>query len=602
MANIHVRTGKTNINIGLSKVYPRLVDLEVTPKVEEQVFTHEGEYGYDTVTIQPIKLTLQDKIVKPQKHAQIVTPDDHFDALKSVTVEEPILQDKEVTPSEVMQYVSTDGEFLGLNTVVVNPIPDEYVKVDGTLTITKNGEYDVSKYEGVITDVHDTSSIKEKDINFFDYDGTLLYAWGLEELVEKEHLPDLPTQDGLICQGWNWTLDDLKLQNTPMDVGATYTTIDGKTRIYIRLEEGRLSPTLGIGQSISNGVEIDWGDGYTETSNNITGSTSSIDIQHTYPQEGDYIITLTPLNNCTIYFIGTSSLYSKVLWNGVSSNSSFNRVYQNVIQKIELGQNIYLNNYALHSAINMKTINLPNGVQMPTGSVASYIFQNNYSLKFICFPKGLKTINGNICAYCKSFKNISLPKEITKIPGYFVNSCPALRRITLSNSITELGNNCLQNCEKIEYLAIPDSVRTIGSNAVANCFLLKTIEFGKNPALTTIQNSALSACTSLRDFKIPTSVTFIYSSAFSTNYSLSVLKIPKSITTLSSSCFSNMYSMFLFDFSEHTSIPTMQNANVFSNIPDDCKIAVPDDLYDEWVTAPNWSTYVDHIVKTSELN
>lgn len=602
MANIHVRTGKTNINIGLSKVYPRLVDLEVTPKVEEQVFTHEGEYGYDTVTIQPIKLTLQDKIVKPQKHTQIVTPDDHFDALKSVTVEEPILQDKEIDPSEAMQYVSADGEFLGLNTVVVNPIPDEYIKVDGTLTITKNGEYDVSKYEGVITDVHDASSIKEKEINFFDYDGTLLYAWSLEELVEKENLPDLPTQDGLICQGWNWTLDDLKLQNTPMDVGATYTTIDGKTRIYIRLEEGRLSPTLGIGQSISNGIEIDWGDGYTETSNNITGNTSSINMQHTYPQEGDYIITLTPLNNCIMYFIGTSTLYSKVLWNGVSSSANFNRVYQNAIQKIELGENVYLQNYALHSTVNLKTINLPNDVKMPTGNVSGYILQNNYSLSFICFPKTLKTINGNICAYCKSLKNISVPKEITKIPSYFVNSCFALKRLTLSNNIIDLGTNCLQNCEKIESLFIPNSVKTIGSNAMTGCSLLKTIEFEDNSPLTTMQGNVLMSCPMLKNFAMPPNLIYVYGTAFSGDYSLTMLKIPKTVLTLSGNCFANMYGMVVFDFSEHTSIPTMQNTNVFSNIPDDCKIAVPDDLYDEWVTASNWSTYVDHIVKTSELN
>lgn len=55
-----------------------------------------------------------------------------------------------------------------------------------------------------ITGTLDTTPPEESDINFWDYDGTLLYAWTLAELATKTELPPLPSHDGLICQGWNW--------------------------------------------------------------------------------------------------------------------------------------------------------------------------------------------------------------------------------------------------------------------------------------------------------------------------------------------------------------------------------------------------------------
>lgn len=77
---------------------------------------------------------------------------------------------------------------------------------------------------------------KESDINFWDYDGTLLYSWTLAELAKKTELPPLPSHDGLICQGWNWTLQDIKDAGRELDIGALYITDDGKTRLYVDVD------------------------------------------------------------------------------------------------------------------------------------------------------------------------------------------------------------------------------------------------------------------------------------------------------------------------------------------------------------------------------
>ena len=49
-------------------------------------------------------------------------------------------------------------------------------------------------------------------------------------------MPDLPTRNGLVCQEWNWSLSNMKsyvAKYGKCDVGATYTTNDGKTRLKL---------------------------------------------------------------------------------------------------------------------------------------------------------------------------------------------------------------------------------------------------------------------------------------------------------------------------------------------------------------------------------
>lgn len=65
--------------------------------------------------------------------------------------------------------------------------------------------------------------------------------------------------------------------------------------------------------------------------------------------------------------------------------------------------------------------------------------------------------------------------------------------------------------------------------------------------------------------------------------------------------FYNCYAIIWYDFSHHTSVPSLTNVNSFNNIKGNCKIIVPDALYDTWIAATNWSTYADYIYKVSEV-
>ena len=356
------------------------------------------------------------------------------------------------------------------------------------------------------------------DITFYDYDGTIVTSWTLEELATKTALPDYPSHEGLTCQGWNWSLADLKTTNRKINVGAIYITDDGKTRIYIRLEEGRTSPMLGV---CPNGtITVDWGDGTTpDTLTGTSTTTVKWTQNHAYSTPGEYVIKLTV--DGTMGFYGDLGSGGAILRYS-SGNDNRNSVYRNSVQKIEIGN-------------------------------------------------GVTNIRQNAFNTCYSLVSITIPNSITSIGESIFNTCSSLSSITIPNSVTSIGNSAFYSCPSLSLITIPNSVTSIGT-------------------------AAFNGCYSLSPITIPDSVTSILQQAFSRCYSISSITIPDSVTSIASSTFYNCYSVAFYDFSNHTSVPTLAGTNAFSNIPADCQIRVPASLVDAWKAATNWSTYADHIV------
>ena len=269
-----------------------------------------------------------------------------------------------------------------------------------------------------------------KAVNFRDYDGTILYSYTVEEAAALTELPPLPEHSGLICQGWNWTLDGIKAMGRAVEVGAMYITDDGKTRIYIHLEDGRTSPMLGC---CPNGtVTVDWGDG-TEP-DTLTGTSIST-VQwtptHEYGAPGDYVIKLTVDGSVELAGSNSTNQYSYLLRYS-SGGDGRNKVYQNAIQKVEIG-----------------------------------------------------------------------------------------------DGVTSIGNEAFYGCA-LSSVVIPDGVTSINSKTFYNC----------------------------------TGVRY-------------------------------------YDFTHHTTVPTLSNTDAFTGIAADCEIRVPAALADKWKAATNWSTYANHIVGVS---
>ena len=386
-----------------------------------------------------------------------------------------------------------------------------------------------------------SAPVSANDVTFYDYDGTVVTSYSLEEAQSLTALPDGPTHEGLTFQGWNYTLEKVKAFTRSMNVGATYTTIDGKTRIYITLGEGRTSPLLGC---CPNGTAIvDWGDGTTPDT--LTGtSTSTIQYTptHNYASPGNYVISLTVNGTCGFLGSSTTNDYCYLLKYSTTKDAR-NRYYQNTITKIEFGDGVT--------------------------SIGNNAFQYCYSLTSITIPDSVTSIGSKAFQGCYSLTSLIIPDGVTNIEQYAFSNCYSLTSLIIPNSVTSIGDYILQNCYSLTSLTIPDGVTSIGRYAFQNCF-------------------------SLTSRTIPDGVTNVKQYAFYCCYSLTSLIIPDSVTSIIDSAFSNCYGMAEYHLKSATP-PTLSSSNAFSSIQDDCIIYVPQGSLNTYKTATNWATYASHM-------
>jgi hypothetical protein len=316
---------------------------------------------------------------------------------------------------------------------------------------------------------------------------------------------------------------------------------DGNTHIWISLQEGRTSPVLGIG--VRGTVTIDWGDG--STPDVLTGtSTSTVKWtpNHEYAKAGDYVVTLSVEGTAGI--IG-SSKGTYLLAASSSDADNINYVYRNAIQKIEIGIGVT--------------------------NIDSNAFYNCYSLASVVISDSVTSIGSNAFSNCSSLASVVIPDSVTSIGSKAFQNCYSLASVVISDSVTSIGSNAFQNCMSLASVVISDSVTSIGASAFQNCMSLASVV-------------------------ISDSVTSIGASAFQNCMSLASVVIPDGVTSIGGYAFYNCYSVAYYDFSNHTTVPTLSATSAFDGMPADCKIRVPAALVDEWKAATNWATYASYIV------
>ena len=304
-----------------------------------------------------------------------------------------------------------------------------------------------------------SSSVGQNDVNFYDYDGTIVASYTLSEAQSLTALPDGPTHDGLTFQGWNYTLDEVKAFTRPMNVGAMYITDDGKTRLHIRISaEGRMNVPLYISQTVANGVTIDWGDGSaTET----LAETGNVNTTHTYAGIGDYVITLDPMDGCTLGFGDGTNSYCVL---GSTGNNG--RVYCNMLQDVQIGIGVTsIGGRAFNACYSLASITIPNGVT----SIDAGAFSNCYSLASVTIPDGVTSIGTDIVTDCRSLASVTIPDSVTSIDTGEFTTCYSLASITIPDGVTSIGIGVFSACYSLASITIPDSVTSIGIYAFQNC-------------------------------------------------------------------------------------------------------------------------------------
>jgi hypothetical protein len=429
-----------------------------------------------------------------------------------------------------------------------------------------------------------SESVSPKEVNFYDYDGTILHSYTVEEAQALTELPELPERDGLICQGWNYDLETIKSYNRAVNVGAMYITDDGKTRLYISIAaEGRMDVPLYFSQTVANGVTIDWGDGSaTETIN----GTGKVNTSHTYASIGDYVITLDVAKDCDVR-LGEGTSYSYCV---MGSTSNAGKVYCNMLKKVELGSGMgSFNGYAFRDCCSLTYITIHNAIT----DIAQQAFSGCYSLKHVNIPNSVRSVSSYAFSNCYSLVSLSIPDITYSLSEYVFQNCNSLISISLSNRLSQLSTSLFSGCSSLKKIGFPDSITNMTSNVFKECYSLESINFPNG--LTSISMACIN-CYSLKSVSIPDGVVKITQSAFSACRALVSIIFPSSVTEFSTSVFANCTGMAFYDFTACTTIPTLSDKYVFSNIPSDCQIRVPASLYDEWVAATNWSEFASQIV------
>ena len=320
-------------------------------------------------------------------------------------------------------------------------------------------------------------------VNFRDYDGTVLHAYSKDEFLALTAMPALPTQPKLTCQGWNYTLEDAQAyveEYGVLEVGATYITDDGKTRLYITIAaDGRMDVPLYISQTVSNGVTIDWGDGSPTETLSGTGNKNTT---HHYDEIGDYVITLEVADGCTLRLGHNSSDYSVM----GSAN-----VYKNMLQKVELGERI-----------------------TSIGNNAYYPFTGCYSFSSVVIPSSVTSIGNNAFNGCSSLSSVVIPSSVTSIGDFAFNGCSSLSSVVIPSSVKRIGTDAFDSCRSLSSVVIPSSVTSIGNEAFNFCYSLSSVVIPSS--VTSIGSNALYSCTGIAyyDFTRLTSIPTLGTAVF----------------------------------------------------------------------------------------
>lgn len=385
-------------------------------------------------------------------------------------------------------------------------------------------------------------------VRFFDYDGKQLLGMSKADFLALDAMPACPaTHDGLVFTEWSHTLAEAKNYVSKYDycdVMALYDTVDGKTRVTIRVDAGDEITTNVGGWPCE--VRIDWGDGQEET---VTGSANQLYATHIYVETGDYTIVYDVRSGYIgpdfTLFGSASSPYPAYLCDKVLSlhygRSNGGRTY--------MLKGLNLEKATGYQLIGPNTIIGSYPVKLKALFIWNYWFralENGATIRCAVFKENIANISSGILLNCYNVDRILLPSGQTSVVFSLADSCYSARVIVIPDGVTAINNNAFRYCYKVKSIYLPEGLLTIGNLVFASCYTLKEIT------------------------------------------------IPSTVTSIGSNCF--QYCIMLKDLYMKPATPPTINSNTFSGFPTDITIHVPQGTLATYQEATNWSSLAQYMV------
>jgi hypothetical protein len=219
------------------------------------------------------------------------------------------------------------------------------------------------------------------------------------------------------------------------------------------------------------------------------------------------------------------------------------------------------------------------------------------SIKTAIENKGVEVGEGTIDTYASKIDEITTGGGDTTIEDSLVE-----RTITGSytnNRIETVGENAFRGTKISEFNST--SVKTVSSFAF---YYVANLEECNIPNVTNILgNGAFTNCTSLKKINFPKNTSGLGTNCFGNCTTLSYVNIGN-CPWISSNAFSNCSNLETLIITKTSGVTSMSNTNVLTGTAianGTGYIYVADKLYENYLTATNWSTYASQIKKISEL-
>ena len=446
---------------------------------------------------------------------------------------------------------------------------------NGTKTLKTSGKY--CEADIVVENTKDSGNLpKYSDVNFYDYDGTLVAGYSISEANALTALPVPPTHDGLTFQEWNWSLEEVQSLTHIADIGANYITTDGATHLYLNITaKPQQDVYLGINIINQNGVTINWGDGTVETP---TEYGISKRFGHHYAETGKYIVKIYGQFNLGCHSNGDSyPLVGDSVGHAADNRS--------ILEKLYIGEGCTgMQSYCCSRQRALSMIS----------THKNFCFGHSGwdSTKIKCIVLGRNAAHGFSIGISNTnwVDVVCLPKHGMGQDGKTFSNSLSLKRIVLPEDTAALQYMMFTSCQSLEEIYIPQGVVNASSNIFRNCTALKKVEFSEN-FTGNISDNAFYSCELLTVFTIPSNVTAIGASAF-TYAGLIEITIPENVTSIGAQAFrgcSQLNRVYLTS----TTPPVLANSNAFQNAYDNMKIYVPQGSLEAYKTADNWTVYAD---------
>ena len=423
----------------------------------------------------------------------------------------------------------------------------------------------MSKISDRIDGIEEKMSAPDNDVVFIDYDGKFVASYSAEEFADLEAMPENPTHEGLVAQGWNWDLEDAKEYVEKygfLDIGQMYTTESGSTEIDIELAYG--AAPLYLFLAPNGTASIDWGD--ESEPDTVTGDslTTRIGTEHEYAGPGNYTIKISVASGSfAFYNEGSQTLIG---CNNDSATILDNMPYSSSVKSIRVGSNSVLGASAFYGLVRLESVTIPYET-----NAEDVTFNCCYCLNHVTLPKGLISISEKVFRYCVFLKSVSIPKSVVNLGSYTFAYCHALRRVATPEGTTSIPESFVNENQCMTRIVIPAGVTSIGPNALYEMFSINHVD-------------------------LPDGVTSIGGGAFNSCVVLS-LSIPASVTSIATKAFKSML-ICSFKF-KGTTPPSVENEDAFSGIPPSCIFYVPRGYLTAYTSASNYPssstcTYVEY--------